>query len=126
EVRTQEHMIPDGESIKTFRRRLLRWFSAHGRDYPWRRTRNPWRVLIAEMMLQRTKADQVEGVYRDFFARFKRPSDAANANARTFRSTLLPLGLHWRISNFRAVARAVAAMPGERVPRTRGELRSLP
>lgn len=119
-------MAPNQDNIKRFRRQLLRWFGLHGRDYPWRRTRNPWRVLIAEMMLQRTKADQVERVYRDFFTKFKKPSDAANASSRTFRSTLLPLGLHWRIGNFRAVARVLAATPGERVPRTRNELRLLP
>jgi len=78
------------------------------------------------MMLQRTKADQVERVYRDFFTKFKKPSDAAKASTRIFRSTLLPLGLHWRIVNFRAVARVLAATPGERVPRTRQELRLLP
>jgi len=72
------------------------------------------------------RADQVEKVYREFFTKFKKPSDAAIASSRTFRSTLLPLGLHWRIVNFRALARAIAATPGARVPRTRDELRSLP
>ncbi|SRR6266498_4010745 len=122
----ERFMAPNPENIKRFRRQLLRWFGLHRRDYPWRRTRNPWRVLIAEMMLQRTRADQVEKVYREFFTKFKKPSDAAIASSRTFRSTLLPLGLHWRIVNFRALARAIAATPGARVPRTRDELRSLP
>src|SRR6266498_5870801 len=72
------------------------------------------------------RADQVEKVYREFFTKFKKPSDAAIASSRTFRSTLLPLSLHWRIVNFRALARAIAATPGARVPRTRDELRSLP
>ena len=78
------------------------------------------------MMLQRTKADQVENVYRHFFTKFKKPSDASKADSRTFRSALLPLGLHWRIANFRALARMIAATPGERVPRSRAELRLLP
>jgi len=119
-------MIPEASKIRQFRRRLLNWFQHHQRDYPWRRTRDPWRVLTAEMMLQRTKADQVEKVYGEFFRQFKTPSDAVNASSRTFRKALLPLGLHWRISNFRAIARVFAATSSQRVPRSREELVLLP
>ena len=119
-------MKPDASSIRIFRGKLLKWFACHERDYPWRRARDPWRVLIAEMMLQRTKADQVERVYRDFFRKFKKPSDAAGADPALFRATLFPLGLRWRIENFRAIARDLTLRFKGHVPSTREELRSLP
>ena len=50
---------PPTRDISNFRARIVRWFGKHGRNYPWRETDDPFRVLIAEMMLRRTKADQV-------------------------------------------------------------------
>jgi adenine-specific DNA glycosylase len=48
---------------RAFRRRLLRWFRRHGRDLPWRRTRDPYRVAVSEFMLQQTQVSRVEGFY---------------------------------------------------------------
>ncbi len=49
---------------------LLQWFTNHGRKFPWRNETDPYRILIAEIMLQRTRASQVESVYVDFMKRF--------------------------------------------------------
>ena len=46
-----------------FRRRLLRWFRRHGRDLPWRRTRDPYAVLVSEFMLQQTQVSRVIDFY---------------------------------------------------------------
>jgi A/G-specific adenine glycosylase len=62
----------DGETavqIKDFVSALIdmfRWFDTAHRDFPWRRTRDPWKVLVAEILLQRTHATKVEEVYRTF------------------------------------------------------------
>ena len=53
-----------------FRRRLLRWFRRHGRDLPWRRTRDPYRVLVSEFMLQQTQVSRVEAYYHRFLDRY--------------------------------------------------------
>ena len=53
-----------------FRRRLLRWFRRHGRDLPWRRTRDPYRVLVSEFMLQQTQVSRVEAYYHRFLERY--------------------------------------------------------
>ena len=49
---------------------LLRWGGAHFRDYPWRHTREPYRIMIAEFMLHRTRADQVVPVYIEFIGKY--------------------------------------------------------
>ncbi len=53
-----------------FRRRLLRWFHRHGRDLPWRRTRDPYAVLVSEFMLQQTQVNRVVGYYGRFLEVF--------------------------------------------------------
>jgi A/G-specific adenine glycosylase len=112
--------------VAFMRQRLFRWFRQNARSYPWRTTKNPWRVLVAEMMLQRTKADQVERVYRQFFKRFKSPKDVVRADSSAVRRMLVPLGLRWRISKFRGVAHAINKRFQGKVPRTRDELLTLP
>jgi len=92
--------IPDKEKIVTFRNKIIRWFNKNGRRYPWRETKDPFKILIAEMMLQRTKADQVESVYRRFFSKFSSPEDVAVSNMETLNEILFSLGLKWRIKKY--------------------------
>jgi A/G-specific adenine glycosylase len=61
------------------RGRLLRWYAAHGRDLPWRRTRDPYRILVSEVMLQQTQVARVLPAYARFLRRF--PSLPALARA---------------------------------------------
>src|SRR5262249_49947221 len=75
-----------------FASKLIRWFEANRRAYPWRRTRNPYKVLIAEFMLQRTGAAQTVSVYRSFAKQFPSISRAAAASEQHLASVLAPLG----------------------------------
>jgi len=118
--------LPSAEDIRLFRNKVIRWFNKNKRDYPWRETRDPFKVLIAEMMLRRTKADQVKGVYDRLFAEY--PSIEAMAKARNeeLEQILYPLGLKWRIPAFGLVAREVQAKYRCRIPEEREELTTLP
>ncbi|MEP7380277.1 MAG: A/G-specific adenine glycosylase, partial [Gemmatimonadota bacterium] len=51
--------LPEPEVARTFSRRLRTWFRAHGRDLPWRRTRDPYHILVSELMLQQTQVARV-------------------------------------------------------------------
>jgi selenocysteine lyase/cysteine desulfurase len=62
---------------------LMDWFSAHGRDLPWRRTRDPYAVLVSEVMLQQTQVDRVIPKYHAFLAAY--PTLAALAAAPEWR-----------------------------------------
>src|SRR3982074_2101455 len=63
-----------------FRRRLLAWFSARKRDLPWRRTKDPYRIWLSEIMLQQTRVAVVVPYYNNFLLRF--PDMQALARAR--------------------------------------------
>lgn len=63
--------IPDARTHRLrFKRRLVAWFRQHGRDLPWRRTRDPYQVLVSEVMLQQTQVSRVEGYWHRFLDRF--------------------------------------------------------
>ena len=118
--------IPEKEKIDLLRNKITRWFNKNGRRYPWRETKDPFKILIAEMMLQRTKADQVESVYRRFFSTFSTPEDVAASNMETLNEFLFPLGLKWRIKKFKEVSETLVNVFDSRVPKTRESILQLP
>lgn len=112
-------------NLKWARLQLLRWFRHHARSYPWRQTQNPYRVLIAEMMLQRTRADQVVSTYEDFLRHFPDTPSLARANLRLLKKLLWPLGLHQRAIIFRQMARDVREQFAGHIPDDRLELKQI-
>ncbi len=109
---------------ESFRAALLHWHARHARTFPWRDGVTPWQVLLAEMCLRRTRADQVAPVYRRLM-RVARTASEAVRNAPAVRREMRSLGLHWRARNLAALARAVVKRRG-RIPRDDLELRRLP
>jgi len=82
--------------------------------------------LIAEMMLRRTKADQVKKVYERLFKEYRDIRAMANAKNKKLEQILYPLGLNWRLPSFRLVARELKKKYQCRVPEKRSELMTLP
>jgi A/G-specific adenine glycosylase len=90
------------------RRRLLAWYRRNGRhDLPWRQTRDPWRVLLAELMLQRTRADLVRPVYDAVLLRYPTAAALADAETQDVQRIGRPLGLRHRLPRMQAAAAAV-------------------
>jgi len=118
--------IPSLQDVRKFRTAIIRWFSRNGRNYPWRETRDPFRVLIAEMMLRRTKADQVKQVYERLFSEYPDVEAVANADENKLEQILYPLGLKWRTPAFARVARVIEEKHHGEVPPEREELTALP
>jgi A/G-specific adenine glycosylase len=118
--------VPTKVSIISFRRRITYWFDKHGRAFPWRQSIVPFKVLIAEMMLRRTKAGQVKNVFEELFKEFPDVQSLAQGNPKEIDSILYHLGLHWRTPAFQEVARALVRDYGGEVPVTREELKNLP
>lgn len=114
------------QNITNFRRKLLYWFRLNGRKYPWRETTDPWKVLIAEMMLRRTKADQVEKVYRTFVRNYRTPKGLLRGSPAKIKKILNPLGLNWRQQNFFDMAKVLVEEYDSNIPSTRDELKLLP
>jgi len=118
--------IPSIEDVRILRAKILRWFNRNGRSYPWRETCDPFRVLIAEMMLRRTKADQVKKVYERLFTEYSDIEAMAKAQNRKLERILYPLGLKWRLPSFGLVARELRKKHQCQVPETKEELTTLP
>jgi A/G-specific adenine glycosylase len=109
-----------------FRRRLLAWFRRHGRDLPWRRTRNPYHVLVSEVMLQQTQVSRVEGYYGRFLREFPDVPALARATPKRVREAWEGLGYYRRAANLHRLAREVVASHAGMIPRDVEALRSLP
>jgi len=116
----------DAEKTRAVRGKLLFWYERNGRDYPWRRTVDPYRILIAEIMLQRTKADQVAPVYGEFIRRFPDPYSLHKADPEVIRSYFSKLGLMWRADLIIRFAAKLVERFGGKIPPDRDQLLSLP
>jgi A/G-specific adenine glycosylase len=108
--------MPDGRALRRFRAALLRWYARHGRDLPWRRTRDPYHVLLSEIMLQQTQVDRVVPKYHEFLARYPTLETLAAADVADVRRTWYPLGYNVRPIRLHAIAREAVARYGGRVP----------
>ena len=109
-----------------FRRRLLRWFRRHGRDLPWRRTRNPYHVIVSEFMLQQTQVSRVEAYYHRFLERYPSIEALAAAPAAMVRESWDGLGYYRRAASLHRLAQEVVQDRGGVIPRDPAELRRLP
>jgi A/G-specific adenine glycosylase len=105
---------------------LLDWFSQHGRDLPWRQTRDPYRVLVSEIMLQQTQVDRVMPKYAAFLERFPRLEDLADAPSSEVIRLWSGLGYNRRAVNLQRTARAVLDEHGGVFPSSLDALLALP
>jgi A/G-specific adenine glycosylase len=88
---------------------LLAWFDAHGADLPWRRTRDPYAILVSEVMLQQTQVSRVAPRYEQWLARWPSPAALAAASTADVIREWQGLGYNRRAVNLQRAARAVAA-----------------
>lgn len=109
-----------------FRRELLRWFARHGRELPWRLTRDPYAILVSEFMLQQTQVATVIPYYREWMRRFPDFAALAAASEREVLHAWQGLGYYARARNLRATARIVMEKHGGRFPETFEAMRELP
>jgi A/G-specific adenine glycosylase len=88
---------------------LLEWFAAHGRDLPWRRSRDPYAILVSEVMLQQTQVERVIPRYLRWLARWPDPASLAAAGAAEVIREWQGLGYNRRAVNLHRAARRIAA-----------------
>lgn len=117
-------MTVERARARDFSRALRTWFSRTGRALPWRETRDPYRVLVSEAMLQQTQVARVLGFYDRFLRRFPTIEDLAAARPRQVREQWEGLGYYARARNLHSLARIVAGNGG--LPADQQKLRELP
>lgn len=112
--------------MNEIRRKLLGWFKKNNRDYPWRKTSNWFHLLMAEMMLRRTKADQALTVYESFTSKYTTANEAAKEEESRMVEIFAPLGLNWRIHQMVETIRYTATHHPRHPPHTRDEFLMIP
>lgn len=106
---------------------LYYWFSENHRDFPWRRTRDPWSVIVAEILLQRTHATKTEEVYRIFIDRYPNPDSVYRAGKKEILDVVGTLGFgNKRTATLRRLAEALIEEHNGEVPNDLETLMKLP
>lgn len=106
-------------------RRLLKWFIKHGRKFPWRKTKNPYRIFIAESLLQRTNVEKVYPAYLIIIKKYPTIDDLAKAKVRDLRKIVAPLGLIKRAEFLKKGAQEVVVRFRGKFPKNKRELKSI-
>ncbi len=115
----------DARRIGQIRRALVRWGDAHFQTYPWRRELPLWQGLVAEVLLQRTRAAQVAPVFDELIRRYPSAQRFAMASERDIQELITSLGLRWRAPLLHRLASSIGVRKGH-LPRTQVELEALP
>lgn len=105
---------------------IVAWYREHGRGFSWRPVRDPWLILCVELMLQRTRASQVEPVFDEFAARYSEPAEVVAAGLDATEEIFKQLGLRWRAEYFFDLQRQLAEKFDSQVPQEEDVLLSLP
>jgi A/G-specific adenine glycosylase len=116
----------DVEQVRQFQRRLIRWYGRHGRDLPWRHTRDPYHILVSEVMLQQTQVERVLDYYEPFLRRYPTIEALAESSEPAVREAWDGLGYYARARNLHRTAQQVTAEHGGTIPDRPETIRRLP
>ena len=117
--------VPDPRARQRFRRRLLDWYRQHGRDLPWRHTRDPYHILVSEVMLQQTQVDRVLPKYQQWLEKYPTFEALADAPEDEVTHMWRPLGYNIRPRRLHAIAKESVARYGGTLPQDEQTLRSF-
>lgn len=111
---------------RTFQRRLLAWYRECGRDLSWRKTRDPYHIVVAELMLQQTQVDRVIEKYHAWLQRFPTTRVLARASTQDVLAAWQGLGYNRRALYLHRIAQEIETKYAGVFPRTRSEIHALP
>ena len=112
--------------IKKLQFLLIENHGEYYRDFPWRHTKDPYMIMIAEFMLHRTRAEQVIPVYNDFILRYPDVYALSRAEKDDLEFISRRLGLHWRVDHFTNSAKYICERFNGIFPEDRHELQKIP
>ena len=113
--------------IPLIHKKILSWFRTNGREFPWRKTTNPYRVLVAEKLLQQTRAgSNVIKAYTGLINNFPTANELSRADLRILRKYIRPLGLIYRAIELKKLGGQLTKAHNAIVPRQFEALKRLP
>jgi A/G-specific adenine glycosylase len=116
----------DNRRLPQLRRTLLRWYDENHRELPWRKTRDPYRIWISEIMLQQTRVAAVLPRYEKFLQRFPSVQKLACARLSSVLAQWSGLGYYRRARNLHAAAKVISRERNGNFPQSSEEWRNLP
>ena len=117
--------LPVPADRRRFRQRLLAWYGRHGRDLPWRKTDDPYHILVSEIMLQQTQVDRVLPKYAEWLDKYPSMEALADAPEKDVTRTWYPLGYNIRPKRLQSIARESVAKYGGQLPSDEATLLSF-
>jgi A/G-specific adenine glycosylase len=117
--------LPVSADRRRFRQRLLVWYRRHGRDLPWRKTDDPYHILVSEIMLQQTQVDRVLPKYAEWLDKYPSMHALASAPDEEVTDTWRPLGYNIRPRRLQSIARESVAKYGGQLPSDEATLLSF-
>jgi A/G-specific adenine glycosylase len=123
--RSSASSLPVAADRRRFRQRLLTWYRRHGRDLPWRKTGDPYHILVSEIMLQQTQVDRVLPKYTEWLEKYPSLHALASASPAEVTETWYPLGYNIRPRRLQTIAREAVERYGGQLPSDEETLRSF-
>jgi len=117
--------LPDANTRRAFRRKLLEWYGRNGRTLPWRETADPYHILVSEVMLQQTQVDRVLPKYHEWLDKYPSFEALARAPETEVTKTWYPLGYNVRPKRLQAIAREAVSNYGGQLPSDEATLLSF-
>jgi len=114
------------QTIHWFRQQLMAWSEQNFRDFPWRHTTDPYKILIAELLLQKTDAPAVAPIYEAFLAKYPNLQVLGEVTVEEVASLLQPLGLFFRAERLCQTAQILLSEYNAQIPSSESELLKLP
>lgn len=112
--------------IKEFQTSLLNWYRQNGRHLPWRDTNDPYKIIVAEFLLQKTDVEKAKVVYEEFIFRWPTVHLLSKEAVPSISNVIQPLGLRYRATRLKSTAKAVVKKFGGKIPEAREKLLELP
>lgn len=112
--------------IKEFQTAVLSWYKKNGRHLPWRGTNDPYKIMVAEFLLQKTDVKKVQVVYKEFIFRWPTAQLLFKEEVSSISKIILPLDLRYKATRLKSTANAVVKKFGGKIPETKEKLLELP
>jgi A/G-specific adenine glycosylase len=127
-LQSQEYTVQYLSIVKLqwFRHQLTPWTKQHFRDFPWRRTTDPYAIFVAEFLLQKTEASKVVPIYQAFISRYPSLKTLAIASVEEIAQLLQPLGFYFRAQRLHESAQDIVEKYEGKIPKVETQLLALP
>lgn len=115
----------DKNAINAFQDKLLRWYETNGRNFLWRNTSDPYKILIAEFLLQKTNVRMVEDVYKKIINQYPDIYSLSQANLNDLEKMIEPLGFLNRAERLIKAAKKIEVQYNGKIPNDKEKLKAI-